>query len=407
MEKSDSPQPDKVPSKEVPQPRPAVKTETKTNIANKRRRRLFTVGAILLILVLIVGAAMENRHLWEKYLPDNREVATRPVVENDGNMVPTQQEADIAELVSKVSPSVVSITTQSQARTYFGIAQQEGAGTGILVSADGYILTNKHVVDRATTVSVILSNGKRHDDVEVVGSDPLNDVAFLKIPDVSDLTPAELGNSSSIRVGQQVVAIGNSLGQYQNTVTSGIISGTGRPVVAQSGSTFESLTDLLQTDAAINPGNSGGPLLNMAGQVIGMNTAVAADAQGIGFAIPINGIKGMLKVVLDSGEVERAFLGVNHIPVTPESASTYDLPVRSGSYIYTERGSAVASGSPADEAGIREGDIITKVNGVEIGSSGALTTLIGEYAPGDTITLTLLRGGNERTLRVTLAAYSD
>lgn len=407
MEKSDSPQPDKVPSKEVPQPRPAVKTETKTNIANKRRRRLFTVGAILLILVLIVGAAMENRHLWEKYLPDNREVATRPVVENDGNMVPTQQEADIAELVSKVSPSVVSITTQSQARTYFGIAQQEGAGTGILVSADGYILTNKHVVDRATTVSVILSNGKRHDDVEVVGSDPLNDVAFLKIPDVSDLTPAELGNSSSIRVGQQVVAIGNSLGQYQNTVTSGIISGTGRPVVAQSGSTFESLTDLLQTDAAINPGNSGGPLLNMAGQVIGMNTAVAADAQGIGFAIPINGIKGMLKVVLDSGEVERAFLGVNHIPVTPESASTYDLPVRSGSYVYTERGSAVASGSPADEAGIREGDIITKVNGVEIGSSGALTTLIGEYAPGDTITLTLLRGGNERTLRVTLAAYSD
>src|SRR5690606_21105016 len=223
--------------------------ETKTNIANKRRRRLFTVGAILLILVLIVGAAMENRHLWEQYLPDNREVATRPVVENDGNMVPTQQEADIAELVSKVSPSVVSITTQSQARTYFGIAQQEGAGTGILVSADGYILTNKHVVDRATTVSVILSNGKRHDDVEVVGSDPLNDVAFLKIPDVSDLTPAELGNSSSIRVGQQVVAIGNSLGQYQNTVTSGIISGTGRPVVAQSGSTFESLTDLLQTDA--------------------------------------------------------------------------------------------------------------------------------------------------------------
>lgn len=407
MKKNDASQPDKTPPKDVPQPQSAVKADSKTVAASKRRRRLFIVGAVLLVLVLIAGAAMENRHLWEQYLPDNREVATRPVVENDGNMVPTQQEADIAELVSKVAPSVASITTQSQARTYFGIAQQEGAGTGILVSADGYILTNKHVVDRATTVSVILSNGERHDDVEVVGSDPLNDVAFLKIPDVSDLTPAELGNSSSIRVGQQVVAIGNSLGQYQNTVTSGIISGTGRPVVAQSGGTFESLTDLLQTDAAINPGNSGGPLLNMAGQVIGMNTAVAADAQGIGFAIPINGIKGMLKVVLDSGEVERAFLGVSHIPVTPESASTYDLPVRSGAYIYAERGSAVSNDSPADEAGIREGDIITKVNEVEIGSSGALTTLIGEYAPGDTITLTLLRGGNERTLKVTLAAYDE
>src|SRR5690606_30741511 len=149
--------------------------------------------------------------------------------------------------------------------------------------------------------------------------------------------------------------------------TGGIISGTGRPVVAQSGSTVESLTDLLQTDAAINPGNSGGPLLNMAGQVIGMNTAVAADAQGIGFAIPINGIKGMVKAVLRSVEVRRAFLRVNHLPVTPETVNLYDLPVQNGAYVYTERGSAVASGSPADRAGIREKDIITKVNSVEIG----------------------------------------
>lgn len=374
---------------------------------DRRGRRLLMAGVILLLLTLVSGAALENRQLWDRFLPDNRQIADRPTIESDGNNNVTQQETDIAELVAKVSPSVVSITTQSQARSYFGVRQQEGAGTGIVVSSDGYVLTNKHVVDGASTVVVVLSDGTRHDDVRVVGSDPLNDVAFLKIPDVDNLKPAELGNSSSIRVGQRVVAIGNSLGQYQNTVTSGIISGTGRPVVAQSRTTVESLTDLLQTDAAINPGNSGGPLLNMAGQVIGMNTAVATDAQGIGFAIPVNGIKGMLRGVLQSGEVQRAFLGVNHIPVTPESAQQYDLPVQNGAYIYVERGSAVANGSPADRAGVRDGDIITKVNDVSIGSNGALTTLIGEYVPGDNITLTLVRGGNERTVTATLTSYED
>jgi len=274
------------------------------------------------------------------------------------------------------------------------------------VSRDGYILANKHVGDDARTVGVVLSDGPGHDDGKAVVVYPHNDVAFLKIAYVDELTRAQLGNSSTIRVGQQVVAIGNSLGQYQNTVTSGIISGTGRPVTAQSRTSVETLTDLLQTDAAINPGNSGGPLLNMAGQVIGMNTAVAADAQGIGFAIPINSIKGMLKHLLKTGEVERAFLGVNFIPVTPESAKEYDLPVQNGAYVFAERGSPVASGSPADKAGIKDKDIITKVNDVSVGTNGALTTLIGEYAPGDTVELTILRGGNERTITVTLSAYS-
>lgn len=372
-----------------------------------RKRRVIFVFIFLVLAALIGGAVLEDNPQWKQFWAQNKEVANRPEVEDDGNLVETKTEADIASLVSEVSPSVVSITTQSQARTYFGVAEQEGAGTGIVVSANGYILTNKHVVDGATTVSVILSDGTRYDDVKVIGTDPLNDVAFLKIPDVDNLTPVELGNSSSIRVGQQVVAIGNSLGQYQNTVTSGIISGTGRPVMAQSGSTVESLTDLLQTDAAINPGNSGGPLLNMAGQVIGMNTAVAADAQGIGFAIPINSLKGMLNGVLETGKVRRAFLGVSYIPVTPETAKLYNLSVQSGAYVYTERGPSVAGGSPADKAGIKEKDIITKVNDVAIGSNGALTTLIGEYEPGDTIKLTVVRDGREQILTVTLATYDQ
>jgi len=371
-----------------------------------KARRIFFLLITLLLLTAIGGAILENNPSW-KQLWSTKTITQRPEIKDDGNLVATQIEADIAGLVSKVSPSVVSVTTQSQARTYFGVAEQEGAGTGIIVSANGYILTNKHVVDSATTVGVILSDGTRYDNVKVIGTDPLNDVAFLKVPDVNNLTPVELGNSSSIRVGQQVVAIGNSLGQYQNTVTSGIISGTGRPVTAQSGSTIETLTDLLQTDAAINPGNSGGPLLNMSGQVIGMNTAVAANAQGIGFAIPLNGVKGMLKGVLETGEVRRVFLGVNHIPVTPETAKLYNLSVQQGAYIFLENGSPVAKDSPADKAGIKEKDIITKVNGTEIGRNGALTTLLGEYQPDDTISLTVVRDGSERIITVTLTIYSQ
>lgn len=384
---------------------PVVPSPEKERHANTKRA--FVVVAVLIVLALLVGVSVENSPSWQQLFTNNRTVTERPEVEDDGNLVATDIEADIANLVSEVSPSVVSITTQSRAQTYFGVAEQEGAGTGIVVSADGYILTNKHVIEEATAVGVVLSDGTRYDDVEVVGTDPLNDVAFLKVPDVNNLNVVELGNSSSIRVGQQVVAIGNSLGQYQNTVTSGIISGTGRPITAQSGSTVETLTDLLQTDAAINPGNSGGPLLNMSGQVIGMNTAVAADAQGIGFAIPINSVKGMLKGVLEDGEVERAFLGVNHIPVTPETAKLYDLPVQNGSYIYSQQASPIADGSPAEQAGIKERDIITQVNGVDIGTNGALTTLIGEYRPGDTIELTVVRAGTTQSIKVTLATYDQ
>ena len=372
-----------------------------------RGKRLVIVFFVLIFVALLAGALLENNPSWQQLWGNTGSVTERPEVKDDGNLIITQTENDIASVVAKVAPSVVSITTQSQARTYYGVAEQEGAGTGIIVSSDGYILTNNHVIDGAKTVSVVLSDGTRYDSVKVIGNDPLNDVAFLKIADVDDLPAAELGSSSSVRVGQQVVAIGNSLGQYQNTVTSGIISGTGRPVSAQSGTTIENLTDLLQTDAAINPGNSGGPLLNMSGQVVGMNTAIAADAQGIGFAIPINGIKGMLKSVLETGEIKRAFLGVNYVPVTPESADVYNLSVKSGAYVYSERGSAVAEGSPAAKAGLKDKDIITRVNDVAIGTNGALSTLLGEYTPGDTVTLTLLRDGKEQTLKVTLSEYSS
>jgi serine protease Do len=342
-------------------------------------------------------------------LNGNDQLATRLSSGTDGNKIVTQEEENLSSVVSKVSPSVVSIITQSQSSDfYLGGTTEEGAGTGIIVSKDGYVMTNKHVVDGANTVGVALSDGTTYENVEVLGTDPLNDVAFLKIPNVSHLTAAELGDSTSIRVGQKVVAIGNSLGQYQNTVTSGIVSGTGRPVSAQAGNAVETLTDLIQTDAAINPGNSGGPLLNLQGQVIGINTAIAADAQGIGFSIPIGATKGILKGVLAGKGVQRAYLGINYVPITADVSEFYKLPVKKGAYVFNGEGkAAVAANSPAARAGIKDKDIITKVGDIEVGDRGSVASLVAEYSPDDKITLTLLRDGKTIDVTVTLVAFKS
>jgi len=332
----------------------------------------------------------------------------------DGNTVVTKQEQDIASVAAKVSPSVVSIITKSQATGmsayYAGSTEEEGAGTGIIISKDGYILTNNHVIDGATTVQVVDAEGNTYDNVKVIGRDPLNDVAFVKISGVSNLKPAALGDSKTVRIGQSVVAIGNALGQYQNSVTSGIISGTGRSITASteddSGSS-EDLTDLIQTDAAINPGNSGGPLVNMVGQVIGINTAIASDASNVGFVIPISSAKGIIKGVLDNGKIAHAYIGVRYLAITPDVAKKYNLSVKQGAYIYADDNSkVVVAGGPADKAGIKEKDIITKVNGVPVGTEGSVSTLVGEYQPGDTITLTILRDGKTITVKVTLGTYN-
>jgi serine protease Do len=373
----------------------------------RQQRRLLT-GVIVVAVVVCLAAGVAGAKLYDFFVKDATTTGHQ-APENDGNKTVTREESDIAEVVKKVAPSVVSVTTKSQSdSSFFGTEDQEGAGTGIIVSKDGYILTNKHVIDGAKTVNVVLSDGTRYKDVKVLGSDPLNDVAFLKVPNVDNLQPAELGDSTSVQVGQKVVAIGNSLGQYQNTVTSGIISGTGRPVSAQAGDSVENLTDLIQTDAAINPGNSGGPLLNLAGQVIGINTAIVQNAQGIGFSIPIGAAKGILKGVLRDDGVRRAYLGVNYIPITADVAQRYNLSVTKGAYVFGGDGkTAVVKGSPADKAGLKSKDIITKVGGIEVGDRGGVSSLVGEYAPGDTIELEILRNGKTMKVKVTLEAYKS
>lgn len=328
----------------------------------------------------------------------------------DGNSA-NFTESSIADVAEKVSKSVVSIVTSVKATNIFGQSyNSSAAGTGIIATQDGYILTNKHVVDGSTNITVILDDGTSYDKVKLVATDPLNDVAFLKIDGVSNLAAATLGNSKTISAGQQVIAIGNALGQYQNTVTSGIVSGTGRSVTAtdSTGLTVETLSDMIQTDAAINSGNSGGPLVNATGEVIGINTATSSTAENVGFAIPISSVKGMLSQLIATGEAKRAYVGVYSIEVTPEVAKSYNLPVNSGAYLYSSSNySAIINNTPASKAGLKDKDIITAINGVKIGAAGSLSSLVGEYKVGDTIQLTVVREGKEIAVNVTLEGYES
>lgn len=323
----------------------------------------------------------------------------------------------ISKLASEAGPSVVSIetTTRGMATGFFGqrLTEQVGAGTGIIISDNGTVVTNRHVVPAGTTdVAIVLSDGTRLDDVEVIGRTSQRDsldVAFLKIKDTKGkkLTAARLGDSSKMQVGDPVVAIGNALGQFENTVTSGILSGYGRSVqaVSEDGSEADNLENLFQTDAAINQGNSGGPLMNLDGEVIGINTAVATDSENIGFAIPINDVKGMVESVISKGKLERPYLGVVYISITADLAKEYDLSSERGAYIpaASEVGQdPIVNGGPAEKAGLKEQDIITKIDDQVIDQKHSITSLLGKHSVGDKVKLTIIRDGDERTVEVTL-----
>lgn len=323
----------------------------------------------------------------------------------------------ISQIAKETGQSVVSINTESQAATtdIFGLVTprtQTSAGTGFIISEDGIIVTNRHVVPAGTSsVSVTLADGTKYDNVQVLGrtseGNPL-DVAFLKIKDTAGkkLVPVKLGDSSKVQVGDKVVAIGNALGQFQNTVTSGIISGYGREITAgdNSGLGKENLNDLFQTDTAINEGNSGGPLVNINGEVIGINTAIAGGAQNIGFAIPINDVKGLISSILNKGKLEQPFLGVQYVSLTPDLAYQFNLEVDKGAYIVpSSNGSSIVPDSPAAKAGLKEKDVILKIDAKTIDNRNSLTSILSQYHVGDTVKLTVIRDGKTITLQATLA----
>lgn len=327
-------------------------------------------------------------------------------------IVSTEEDV-IASTAETVGKSVVSITVSStvEGQDFFGFRQsyqQQGAGTGIIISNKGIIITNKHVVSGdADSVSVTLVDGTVL-DASVIARDTRNDVAFIKITDTKgkELVPAKLGDSSTLKVGQKVIAIGNALGEFQNTVTSGIVSGYGREITAGDGGSSEDLTNLIQTDAAINQGNSGGPLVNLSGEVIGINTAITSSASGqsLGFAIPVNDIKAQMASVLEKGKIERPYLGVRYRAIDERYAFVYNLPVQKGAYLApSEDGStAIIKGSPADKAGLEDKDIITKIDDTEIDEKNDLVTILSSKKVGDVVRLTVLRVGKELSVSATL-----
>lgn len=378
----------------------------KTSIATAKERTVSLKKAVIAVFVamiitlLLAAGGLTGAFLLGNSLNNDIEEKRQTVV---------QEGEIIADISQDVGRSVVSIVTEQQALVsgYFGARTRtsRAAGTGVIIDTSGLILTNKHVVpDGTSSVQIVTSNGKRYEGVEIIGRDPLNDLAILKVKNPKDFVAAKLADSDTVRTGQKVIAIGNALGQFQNTVTSGIISGQGRPVEArdENGLEAEALSNLFQTDAAINSGNSGGPLLNFNGEVIGINTAVAADAENIGFAIPINEAKGIIESVKTTGKVARPYLGVHYVMLNEDLKEQFNLTVSDGAYITTE-GDSIVSGSPAEKAGLKPGDVITKIGNFTLNEKTSLASAVGRYKANETVELTVIREGKEMKIKATLA----
>lgn len=366
-------------------------------------RKLVLLIVILVAILFLISAA-------QTYLPSFFNIDTSQLnrQQSDQNVRVVTEESVTIDIVKKVGPSVVTVAQAGRPvepnfpfdfGPFFEQPQDEGdenqvqdIGSGFIIGEGGLIVTNKHVVSDPDAEYRIITTSEREYTVQRIYRDPLNDIALLQI-DLGQnpgekLVPLELGDSSKLQAGQYVAAIGTSLGEFRNSVTTGVISGLGRGIVAGSPyeGAVERLDNVIQTDAAINPGNSGGPLFNSSGQVIGVNTAVSASGQNIGFAIPINVVKASLNNFNETGRFERPYLGVSYRDVTGDVAQLNDLP--EGAYVQQ-----VIQGSSADEAGIQEGDVLTKIDNENITEENPLSAIIAKKKIGDSIKITLVRDG--------------
>jgi S1-C subfamily serine protease len=302
-------------------------------------------------------------------------------------------------VAAKVSPAVVRITTSSGVDTSNGIIPDTGVGSGVIYDAAGWILTNRHVVEGSEGLEVELSDGRVLSGT-VYGIDTLTDLAIVKVEEAG-LPTAALGDSDALKVGQLVVAIGSPLGTYSNSVTSGIVSAKGRSITTDGN---QNLNNLIQTDAAINPGNSGGPLLDANGMVVGINTAIARDSNGIGFAIPIDIARPIMAQAVAGEELARPYMGVSYVTITRKLADDEGLPVHDGAWVGGGTGGspAVQPGTPAADAGLQDGDIIVKIDGQAVDGEHPLDAALSQFAPEDTISLEVLRDGQTVTISLTL-----
>jgi serine protease Do len=359
-------------------------------------RRLIVWIVILLILLFGLSFIKQNFSVFKKI-----DTSTSPTT--SGSMKIVSEESVVIDVVKNAGPSVVTISAVSSLNSFSDedsfyffdtprrrATEPQNIGSGFVVSTDGFIVTNKHVVsDRNVTYTVVTQDDKKF-TVERIYRDPLNDIAIVKVnpkQNGASLKPLAMGDSSKLQVGQLVIAIGTPLGEFNNSVTTGVVSGLGRGIVA--GSAYEGfaeqLDNVIQTDAAINPGNSGGPLLNSAGLVIGVNTAVSQSSENIGFALPINEVKDSLKNFNETGQFNRPYLGVSYQMIDRDIALRNDLP--EGAYIRS-----VADGSAADKAGVLAGDVITKIDSTDLRADKTeIAQIIARKKVGDILTLVIWR----------------
>ena len=415
---------------------------------------IFLTSFIVLLIFIVIGAGIAFyyragifEYFAKEYLissqnsdanQDDAKNVTEKIIEKQSIFT---QEYFVVDAVKKTNPAVVSIVISKEVPTYevyidpnqqknifgdifpnfpFDITPQYrqngterkeiGGGSGFFVTSDGLIVTNKHVVEATDAFYTVFTNDGKQHEAKVVARDPVLDIALIKI-EGNSYPYLSLGNSDSLLAGQTVIAIGNALGEFSNTVSVGVISGLSRSVTA--GSSFgksELLDHVIQTDAAINPGNSGGPLLDLSGRVIGVNVAVVQGSQSIGFALPINSVKGAIESVKTTGKIVRPYLGVRYIAINSEIQQANNLTVDYGVLVKMGSGPnepAVIPGSPADKAGIVENDIILMIDGVKITESNSLAAIIRQKKIGQTITLRILRKGLEKNVTAVLEVFQE
>lgn len=394
------------------------------------RSKMISLVILLSFIFGVAGSILGNLYAVPYFKNVKTGLANTP---GEIKTVQVNEQSAVVDVVKRASPAVVSIIVSKDLNKLPGYSsspfdlspfsldpffqsrdenegvpniQEIGGGTGFIVSDDGLIATNKHVVDdEQASYTVLTTDGKKY-EARVLSRDPVNDIALVKI-EANNLPTLALGDSSGIELGQRVIAIGNSLAQYQNTVTTGVVSGIGRTITASGNGGSEQLEGVIQTDAAINPGNSGGPLLDIGGSVIGINTAIDSQGQLVGFAIPVNDFKKDLDSFRKFGRIVKPFLGVRYVIVNETIKQENELSVDYGALVIgsgTGRTAqpAVVANSAAAKAGIKENDVILEINGARITQDHSLAGILKNFDPGDTVKMKILSGEQEKEITVTL-----